>query len=167
MNIVLDASSIINLHNVAALDAAGHLRRCFFLLTPLVVGECQASSAAKLLELKAAGVIGFVDDTTIPTELFLRLLAEHRLGPGETEAISVCQLLGYALCCDDRSARRVGKEVLGDDRVIGSLRVLRWCVEETLFDCIVAFELFQQMRAAGGFLPQIGQPFFCNRNRAC
>jgi len=167
MNIVLDASSVINLHNVAALDAACHLARCRFWLTPLVVGECQASCAAKLLELKAVDAVGFVDDTTVPTELFLRLLATYQLGEGETEAISVCEVLGYDLCCDDRAARRLAKAILGEERVIGSIRVLRWCVEEAFLDCTVAFSLFEGIRMAGGFLPRVARPFFCEGDGAC
>ena len=167
MNVILDASSVINLDNVSALDAACRLVRCRFWLTPLVVGECQPSSAAKLLELKTAGALGFVDDTAIPTELFLSLLAEYDLGEGETEALSVCHVLGYDLCCDDKRARRLANEILGDQRVIGSLRVLRWCVEEAFLDCTSAFQLFQGMRAAGGFLPRVSRPFFCEGSSGC
>jgi predicted nucleic acid-binding protein len=167
MNIILDASSAINLHTAGVLDAASLLTRCDLWLTPIVVGECQPTLAAKILELKTGGTVQFVDDTAVPTEFFLNLLAEHNLGEGETEAISVCRALGYDLCCDDRKARRLATEILGRGRVVGSLRILRWCVEETFLDCSAAFELFNAMRKAGGFLPNIAQPFFCDEGARC
>jgi predicted nucleic acid-binding protein len=167
MNIVLDASSAINLHNAAVLDAAGRLARCRLWLTPTVVGECQPSLAAKILDLKMNGVLQFVDDVSVPTDFFLNLLAEHNLGEGETEAIAVCKVFGYNFCCDDKKARLLAIEALGKGRVVGSLRILRWCVHEAIFDCSGAFELFKAMRNAGGFLPRVAQPFFCEGTRGC
>ena len=167
VRIVTDASSIINLHTVGALDVVCGLSRCHLWLSPAVVGECQPSCAAKLLDLKAHERVGFVDDTRVPADLFLKLLVEHKLGEGETKLIAVCLVLGYHLCSDDKRARSLAKQILGGNRVVGSLRLLRWCVEEGLIDCAEAFRLFREMRSGGGFLPDTARPFFCSGSVAC
>lgn len=127
----------------------------------MVVSECQVGSAAAILELQAADAVGFLDDDIVPTDLFLDLLAEHDLGDGETECIAICHINGNSVCCDDRKARKLAQSILGNDRVIGTIRLLRWCVEDGLIDCQLAFALFRKMRAAGGFLPATQQEFFC------
>ena len=54
------------------------------------------------------------------------------------------------------------KSFVGEDRVIGSLRLLRWCVEETVISCDEAHAFALQMIKAGGFLPDMGHEFFCS-----
>jgi len=127
----------------------------------MVVSECQVGSAAAILALQAADAVGFLDDDIVPTDLFLDLLAEHDLGDGETECIAICRINGHGMCCDDRKARELARALLGQGRVIVTIRLLRWCVEEGLIDCQQAFALFRTMRAAGGFLPPTQQEFFC------
>jgi len=161
VNFLLDSSSVINLHNADALGLVIQLKRCRFWLPPMVLSECQVGSAAALLELQATNAIGFIDDDIVPTELFLELLERHDLGDGETECISICQINGHGLCCDDRKARELARAMFGPDRVIGTIRVLRWCVEERLIDCQNAYALFRSMRSAGGFLPPAERSFFC------
>lgn len=161
MNVLLDSSSVINLHNAGALALVSRLKRCRFWLPPMVVSECQVGSAAAILELQAADAIGFLDDDIVPTDRFLELLELHELGDGETECIAICELNGHMLCCDDRKAREAASTLFGQDRVVGTIRVLRWCVEEGLADCGQAHDLFRSMRAAGGFLPNTDRTFFC------
>jgi predicted nucleic acid-binding protein len=160
VNYAIDASSVINLNNVGALTLATKLANCKFWLSPIVVGECGPTCAADLLALRAAGAIAFVNDDAVPTQLFLSLLAEHQLGEGETETIAVCLALGYKLCCDDKRARTLAEGILGQNSVIGSLRILRCCVEQKLILCKEAFALFEAMRSAGGFLPKTAQTYF-------
>jgi predicted nucleic acid-binding protein len=112
-------------------------------------------------------MIGFIDDAVVPTAIFLKLLADHELGEGETESIATCVALGYGLCCDDKKARFLGETVLGKKRITGSIRVLRWCVEEKLILCGEAFNFFGVMRSAGGFLPKMPQVFFCSGILGC
>lgn len=127
----------------------------------MVVSECQVGSAAAILELQAAGAIGFLDDGVVPTSRFLELLELYELGDGETECIAICEVNGHMLCCDNRKAREVASTLFGRPRVVGTIRLLRWCVEEQLADCGLAHELFRAMRAAGGFLPDTDRNFFC------
>lgn len=132
----------------------------------MVVSECQVGSAAAILELQATDAVHFLDDDILPADLFLNLLAEHDLGDGETECIAICQINGHGVCCDDRKARDLARIVLGPERVIGTIRLLRWCVEDGLIDCQRAFAYFRTMRAAGGFLPVTQPEFFCVRDCA-
>lgn len=162
MNLLLDSSSIINLFNAEALDLVSGLTRCRFWLPPMVISECQVGSAAAILELQAQGSVGFLDDDIVPTEDFLALLEEHDLGDGETECIAICRINGYSLCCDDKKARELARNVLGADRVVGTIRLFRWCVEDSLLNCAQAFDLFRLMRSSGGFLPATSQEFFCS-----
>lgn len=161
MNFLLDSSSVINLFNADALDIACNLKRCRFWLAPMVVSECQVGSASRIIELQSSNAVGFLDDNIVPTDLFFDLLTTHELGNGETECIALCKVSGYSICCDDRKARGLAQSILGTNRVIGTIRVLRWCVEERLIDCQQAFGLFRKMKAAGGFLPATRPDFFC------
>lgn len=138
------------------------LRRCRFWVSPGVVGECRAECAAELLALKAGGALSFIDDAEIPAARVLELLAQFGLDPGETESIAACESLGYSLCSDDGAARKLAAQLLGTFRVIGSLRILRWCVEERVVRCSAAFGVFGTMRDRGGFLPSMDQGFFCS-----
>ena len=167
LNFVIDASSLINIDNTKGLQIVCKLQCCKFWVSPIVIGECQPSCAAIIIDLQEKGVIHFVQDDQVPTGLFLELLSEHQLGAGETEAITAAHALGFGFCCDDRQARILGKNILGDDHVIGSLRVLKWCVEEDWINCARAFELFNTMKESGGFLPATPNTYFCENLPNC
>lgn len=167
VNCAIDASSVINLNNAGALPTICKLKRCRLWLSPIVVSECEPTCAATILQLQQTDAIGFVDDDKVPGELFLSLLSEHELGEGETESIAVSKTLGYQLCCDDKKARAVAEEILGPSSVVGSLRLLRWCVEEKLLACTRAYEIFIKIKATGGFVPQTPQEFFCEGVEGC
>jgi predicted nucleic acid-binding protein len=158
---VVDSSSVINLFNAGALHLVGRLERCELWIPPLVVGECGPTCAATVLDVRDTGNLHFVNDDVVDADLFFRLLSEHGLGDGETECIALSIVSGFGICCDDRKAREVAGATLGSDRVIGTLRLLRWCVEDRLIPCDQAFLLFREMRQQGGFLPKAAQTFFC------
>lgn len=167
VNYVIDASSIINLRNVGALGTVCRLTRAEIWISPIVFGECEVSCAAEIMALHARGAIHLIDEALIPSETFLDLLAEHGLGAGETESIAVSKELGHSLCCDDKQARQLGASVLGKSRVVGSLRLLQFCVVEALLSCTDAFSQFSGMKAAGGFLPSLPESFFCAPDGSC
>ncbi len=167
MNVIIDACSIINLSNANALDVTCRLARCRFWVCPGVIIECRAELAARLFALNAEGAIGFITDEEIPATRVLELLDQYGLGAGETESIAACEARNYALCSDDGPARRLAGRLLGPSCVTGSVRLLRWCVEEQLVQCEVAFRLFGIMLARGGFLPAMRQDFFCAGKPSC
>jgi predicted nucleic acid-binding protein len=160
VDLIIDASSIINLYNVGALELIAGLQNHELWVSPLVVGECQASCAAELLRLEHAGLFRFVDPHEISADSFLELLEAHGLGDGETECLAVCLSGFYVFCCDDSKARQAAAALFGAARVVGSLRLLKWCVADTLATPETAFALYQGMKNAGGFLPDIQIEWF-------
>jgi hypothetical protein len=167
VNVIIDACSLINLNNANSLDMVCGLTRCRFWVCPGVIDECRAQCAARIFSLNATGALGFIDDGEMPATRVLELLAQHGLGSGETESIAACETLNYRLCTDDGPARKLAGQLLGTTRVMGSLRVLQWCVEERIVRCGIAFDLFGTMRNRGGFLPKATQEFFCSGMPGC
>jgi predicted nucleic acid-binding protein len=160
VDLITDASSIINLANAAALDIVTAFTDLTICVSPLVVGECGPTCAAELLAYKDKGAIRFVDAEEISSELFLSLLDEHDLGEGETECLALLLSGGYIFCCDDGKARKVGIALTSEDRVVGSIRLLKWAVEAGLCTGEQAFEYYQRMKDAGGFLPDVPHEWF-------
>src|ERR1700722_19052167 len=89
VDLITDASSIINLANAAALKIVAAVPGLTICVSPLVVGECGPTCAAELLALQDKGAIRFVDAEEISSELFLSLLDAHDLGEGETECLAL------------------------------------------------------------------------------
>nr|WP_137117914.1 hypothetical protein [Azospirillum argentinense] len=161
-NYVIDACSVINLTNADALELVCQLPRRRFWISPAVLIETGPTCSHAVQSLLADGLMDVIDDSAISAELYADLLISGGLGDGETECIVACIGLGYDLCCDDKKARALGQKHLGQDRVVGTIRLLRWCVEENLIECNAAFRIFRTMKAAGGFLPKLQSSFFCN-----
>jgi predicted nucleic acid-binding protein len=161
LRFVLDSSSVINLFNAGALSLLCQLEDHEFFVPPMVVGECHGECAGELVALRDEGCVTFIDDDVVDADQYLALLEAHRLGAGETECMAVAAADDYHICCDDRKAREAASALVGAARVIGSLRLLRWCVEKLVIDCGAAFHAFQVMRQRGGFLPETPQSFFC------
>ncbi|MCK1543889.1 hypothetical protein IVB12_18435 [Bradyrhizobium sp. 179] len=160
MDLIIDASSVINLSNAGALEVVAVLPDVNVCVSPLVVGECEPTCAAELLALQERGTIRFVDPNEVSSERFLALLDEHELGEGETECLALLLDGDYVFCCDDGKARRVAIGSADEGRVVGSLRLLKWAVEAGLCTAKQAFEYYQRMKAAGGFLPDIPCEWF-------
>lgn len=167
MKIVTDTCSLINFCNADALSIVCKLQGHRFFVSSGVLGECRPQTAAEVIRLKAAGKLDFIDDDDIPAAQVLDLLATQRLGVGEIEAIAACESLSLSLCSDDGPARKLATRILGKQRVVGSIRVLRWCVEESIISCDAAFGIFETMVACGGFLPPTEHSFFCPGIAAC
>lgn len=164
MKYVIDSCSLINLQNGQGLPLVLRLARSSLQVGPIVIGE----TGTEIEEtLRASGTATFLDDSAVPAAAYLALLSAHRLGEGETEALTLAQHHGLILCSDDRKAREVGKRLLGEERVIGSLRLMRWCVEEDLCKCTRAYETSVAMRDHGGFVPALPQEFFCETVEDC
>lgn len=161
MRALLDSSSVINLVNAGALELVCGLDGIEWWLPPAVVDESGPTCAAVTLELQQLGLINFLDDDHVDAERFLALLDAHRLGAGETECVAIATDTDYHVCCDDRRARLMAAEIIGADRVFGTVRLLRWCVEQRRINCAEARGLLRAMRESGGFLPDTPQAYFC------
>lgn len=164
MRYVLDSSSIINLFNAGALALLCQLEEHDFFIPPMVVGECHGECAAELLTLRDAGCVSFINDDVVDADQYLALLEAHGLGAGETECMAVAASDDYHVCCDDKKAREAAAALIGQQRVTGTLRLLRWCVEAFVIDCAAAFQAFVTMKNSGGFLPDTPQSYFCGED---
>jgi hypothetical protein len=96
-----------------------------------------AKPAAGHLDGARLGLIRFVDPDDISAEILLGLLEAHDLGERETECLALSLRHPYVFCCDDIKARHIGEELLGEGRVVGSLRLLKWCVVRELANAVV------------------------------
>jgi predicted nucleic acid-binding protein len=160
VDLITDASSIINLHNANALGIVTRLPPRILCVSPQVIGECHAPCVADLVVLKEQGLVQFVSPDTISAELYLNLLETYDLGEGETECLALAHGHPFVICCDDNKARRVGVELFGQARVVGSLRLLRWAVQDGLIKGHEAFSCYEAMKNAGGFLPDVPATWF-------
>ncbi len=158
---LLDSCSVINLVHAGALELVCSLNGIEWWLTPLVVDESGPTCAAVMLDLQQRGLIHFLDDACVNAERFLDLLDAHRLGAGETECMAIAVENDHYICCDDRRARQMASNLIGAERVFGTIRVLRVCVEQHLIECSEARRLLRRMREQGGFLPDTPQSYFC------
>jgi predicted nucleic acid-binding protein len=155
---ILDSSALINWSNGRVLEPMLRLPGWTFAVCPQVIIECDGQ--AEELKWASANGLARLDDDSVPASLFLELLNEFRLGLGETECLAFAIHEGYSICCDDRKAREVCRLKVGEQRVIGSLGLLRMCVEKRILtreDATTAYEL---MKSKGGFLPQLLTGYF-------
>ena len=159
---MIDSSAVINLSNVNALVLLRNLRDRRFWITQTVADECWPTCGDELTIEIAKGCLSVIDDSHIDAARFLDLLDKHSLGRGETESIVACEDLGFSLCCDDKRARLLGRKVLGDGRVAGTMAVLRWFVADAIVSAEAAYGMYREMRAKGGFLPNVAQTDFCS-----
>jgi predicted nucleic acid-binding protein len=157
---IIDASTLINLHNAKVLKTIISIQNCCFFVSPAVVFECRITAQAHLAELEGCGKLSFVYSGSVPAEAYLDLLMTYQLGEGETECIALALFHPYVLCCDDAKARNVAAKLLGESRVVGSLRLLKWCVEEGVISYAEAFSFYEAMKSSGGFLPDKDADWF-------
>ena len=161
MNVIIDACSLINLHNGNCLALVPTLSETRIWVGPEVLRECNSECAMAVLSLANRGEIGRIDDFEVGAERFLHLLDRFGLGPGETECLVVAEQNGFVVCSDDRRARTSTEIVLGQNRCIGTARLLKWCVRDRLFSCTDALRYFDLMKMEGGHLPNLEARFFC------
>lgn len=161
MNVIMDACSIINLHNGGVLRDICRIEGLHIQVGPIVGGECSEDCALAIANLHTDGDLEYLEDNVLEIDEFLKFVEETKLGDGESECILLANLNDHSsICCDDRRGRIMGAELLGEDRVFGSLKLLKIAVQNDIIQPIEAFEAFELMRAAGGFLPTITLAYF-------
>lgn len=161
MNVVMDACSVINLQNGGALAAVCSIAGLKVQIGPIVGGECSEGCAAVIATLHDSGLLEYLTDTPLDADEFLEFVGEHRLGDGEAECIMLAALDDEAkVCCDDMRGRKKAQAILGDERLVGSIGLLRDAVTCGLLSAAQAYLAYMQMRDAGGFLPDISEDYF-------
>jgi predicted nucleic acid-binding protein len=156
----MDTSVLVNCSNGAVLPIVLQLPNRTFVIPPAVVTEFSSGDLQALQEALAAGRATILNESEVPAALYLRLLDEWGLGEGETECIAYAVHAGVHISSDDGLARRRATELLGAERVSGTLRLLKEAVEAALLTKDDAFAAYERMHAAGGFLPAISDDFF-------
>jgi predicted nucleic acid-binding protein len=161
LNLILDASSTINLHRGGVFEVVLGLTSFAFVfrLGYIVRGEC--GDLQGFLDSQAIdGRLVMIPDNTLTPQEFTEILNFYELGSGETECIALAKQLGLSVCTDDRAARRAVIAHLGADRVIGSLRLIRECVCRSLLTVQDACLAYESMKAGGAFLPPVPVSYF-------
>lgn len=157
MMLIFDACSLINLTNGQVLSTILALEICT--VGPIVRGEV---TLPEIEDAVACGLMRALDDGPLSSEPFLRLIEEERLGEGESECISAALQMTLSVCSDDDKARKVGRRLLGEDRVTGSLGLLRKAVRASRLTSDQAHEAYRRMLLCGAFLPSISIEFFAS-----
>ena len=162
MIVLFDASALINLIKGEAFELILILPGFKFLVGPTVLQECVGSDEVVDMVRKAVddGRVGVLDDSQISGALFLSLLERFKLGPGETECLTFAVDSDAVICSDDLKARQVAASEFGEDRVTGSLGLLRDAVRSGVTTAQLAWEAYERMKQEGGFLPDIDRNFF-------
>lgn len=154
MSIILDASSLINIINGEMLPALVAALGEPFLVGPIVVGECAAQRRAVEGSIKS-GLLAPLDTSHLRASAFFALLAEHRLGAGETECLAFASSRPGVVSIDDRTARNKLAGILGRERITGTLGLLRRAVHSGALSHERGYVAYNQMLERGGFLPKL------------
>lgn len=156
---VLDASTLINLRNAGILGRILDLPGRTFGVGPQVLLECRYP-ASELCSETGVPVVELSDDN-ISASAFFHLQEQYGLGMGETECLVLAQQIdGRMVCSDDRRARAMCVQVLGEHRVTGSIGLLREAVSCKLITAQEATHAVQKMRSMGGYLPELPLNYF-------
>lgn len=101
----------------------------------------------------AGEVLKPLDASAISATTYLELLDQYGLGEGETECLAAAKTGDYLMVSDDLRARNVAIDLLGTNRVMGTIGLLRIAVAKNLLTRGQAFASYQLMRSLGAFLP--------------
>lgn len=123
------------------------------------MGEC-GDLRAVLEEWVGNGVLTMLPDNALGSEEFADVLNSYGLGLGETECMALAKRQNLCVCTDDKAARRAAAEHLGEERVLGSLRLLRECVCHGLLSLQQAYAAYEAMKDQGAFLPPVSASYF-------
>jgi predicted nucleic acid-binding protein len=153
---MIDACSLINLEKGGVLDVVLKLEGHEF----FVDGFVDEESGTFLKPYYERGLLTKLSDEQVPASIFSTMLSRYDLGYGETECIVFATMDKICVCSDDLKARKAAKLELGDDRVIGTLFLLRECVKCKVLTPDAARGAYELMRAKGAFLPDLQDSYF-------
>jgi predicted nucleic acid-binding protein len=154
LKIIFDACALFNLvHGEVFGVIVGMLDPppCF---GPQVRGECR-SIASVLDQALRESRVELLDDGVLPASRFFELLEKYELGAGETECLAFASMQPLLVCSDDRRARNMAVQELGEGRVIGTLGLLIRATELSVLAPDAAIAAYELMRRLGGFLPDL------------
>lgn len=161
MNVILDASSTINLHHGDLLGIVLSLdpETFKFHMGVIVRGEC-GGLASYLEEQNGNGRLVFLPSRAIAARDLADILNRYELGLGESECIVHAERRSLIVCSDDKAARKAVEAHLGYGRVVGSVKLIRECVVAGTITSTDAYARYELMRSRGAFLPDIDSSYF-------
>lgn len=159
IEVILDTCSIIILTNGGVLDVVLALNSHKFYVGAIVRREC-GELHELLTERVADGSMFDAANVEISATRFGELLGQYDLGLGETECLAVAEVTGFLVCSDDFKARQMAGKHLGDNRVIGTLYLLRECVRQGRLSTEQARQSYELMKIKGAFLPDVPEGYF-------
>jgi predicted nucleic acid-binding protein len=161
LNVILDASSSINLHRGGALEVVFRLTSFAFVFHMGYIVRSECGNLQGLLDsLVVKGSLVMLSDIRLGPQEFTDILNLYDLGLGDTECIAFAKKEGLIVCTDDKAARKAAIEHLGTDRALGSLRLIRECVCQGLLTSHAACLAYETMRAQGAYLPVVSSTYF-------
>jgi len=161
MNIALDACTLINLINGKVLQKITETPNIHLFVGDNLLDQEILNHAQNILleSLISDGKIQVLESSVTISE-FLALKTKYDLGDGETETIALCKEHNNYFASDDKKARKCAGKELGQDKVVGTLFLLKQTVKQSMIEANEAFESLQLMRQKGGFLPDIELDYF-------
>jgi len=162
LRILFDANALIHLIHGELLEVLLDLPGKTWFIGPLVLGECEQGGGIPVALQQAIDheKISLLDDASISGTTFLYFLQLYGLGEGETECLTFGAAADFVVCCDDRRARRMLAQELGEGRVTGSLGLMKDAVAIGRLSVAEVMAAYERMKAAGAFLPNVDQAFF-------
>jgi predicted nucleic acid-binding protein len=161
LNVILDASSSINLHRAGLLEVVLGLTSSGFVFHIGYIVRDECGDLQQFLDLEVAkGALMMIATQSVAPQAFAEVLNLYDLGLGETECIALAKERSLSVCTDDKAARKAVTQHLGEGRVVGSLGLIRECVREGLLSAGDAFIGYETMKARGAFLPCVSTDYF-------
>lgn len=161
LDLALDASSVINLIKggvatkcLSCLENAAHI-------TPSVQTESRGhtTTAVTMKCLVESGLV-IAGDEIVTLDALNELMLASELGAGECETILYAQLTGRIVSCDDKRARNLVVELLGENRLVGTLKLMKMCVGDGAIGSAEAHNAYTEMKNQGAFLPDVPEEYF-------
>lgn len=151
---IFDASCLLNLAHGNVLRLVPQLPDVPIEFGHQVYRECRTiqDELDDLISERHAIVL---DDTDVLAGRFADLLARHGLGSGETECIVLAEIGVKQIACDDGKARACITDVMGHDRLTGSIGLLLSLGRTGLLSPPQVRAAHSLMRENGGFLPDL------------
>ncbi len=159
MDIILDASSLINLLNGEVLKAVAEVSGVNLFVQGLVIDECDIQEGLVRRAIEDGQMTELTGDE-LAGNAYINVLTRYGLGAGETECIAYGICLGMSVCSDDKAARNAAICELGNARVTGSIGLLSSAVGSGKITPTDAQSAYSCMVAEGGFLPSLPDEYF-------
>jgi predicted nucleic acid-binding protein len=152
--VIFDASCLLNLAHGNVLGLVRQLSGVSIEFGHQVYRECRTIQD-ELNDLITERHATVLNDAEIPAGRFADLLARYGLGSGETECIVLAEMGAKQIACDDGKARACIVDVVGPDRLTGSIGLLLSLGRAGLLSPSQVRIVHTMMRQKGGFLPDL------------